>query len=359
MNNFCLVLILAASCSFAGALAGLTNATAEWEAYKLNHGKVYESRIEDSLRRKLFLAAKQRIDKFNDEESAKAGYRKGLNHMSDWTEAEIEQILRVKFDTRNNLLPKNTRKGEEHLARILSAARSRPLPDEVDWRKVEGRVSPVTDQGHCGSCWAFSAVGLLEGQELKVTGRKELIPLSVQNLVDCGDEDGCAGSYPTRALLTIFLQKGINDALSYPYTAKYNPICAWNASNVVMTDHGPITVPKDEEVLKAVVAEYGPVSVVIFADQAFIEYKSGVFNSKWCKGTWLSHAMLVVGYGTDPNQGDYWIVVSRAVSRSILVPVLVHTLSLTSFEFIPMPPSTIIELYRKTPCRLIGAKKDT
>lgn len=300
---------LAASCLLVGALAEQQDATEKWNAYKLAYGKEYTNRIEDSIRQKIFLTSKKRIEKFNAEESEKAGYKKGLNQMSDWTEAEKQRTLG--FNMRGSKRIENTRDGEEYLARLLSEARSKPLPASVDWRQVEGRVTSVKDQGQCGSCWAFSTTGLLEGQQLKVTGRKELVDLSAQNLVDCVTTDGCNGDWPTHALQFIYVMGGIDDANSYPYNDTKQYGCDFNDTNVVMTDRGPITLPIDEEVLKAVVAVYGPVSVAMFVDPAFHDYKSGVYSSEHCKvPSWLNHAVLIVGYGTDPKEGDYWLIVS-------------------------------------------------
>lgn len=307
--KFCLLFSLAAGfCLVAGSLDEKQNTASEWVAFKLEHRKVYENRIEDLLRQKLFMANKQMIDKFNANESEMAGYRMCLNRMSDWTEVELQRLLG--FNMRGHQVVKNTRAGEEYLAKLLAGAKSKPLPESVDWRQVEGRVTPVKDQSSCGSCWAFSTTGLLEGQQLKVTGRKNLTALSEQNLVDCAIRDGCKGNFPTQALYFIFLEGGIDDGHSYPYNASRQNDCAFNESNVVMTNRGPITLPKDEEALKAVVAEYGPVSVAIQVDMDFNWYHSGVYSSKYCNGPALNHAVLVVGYGTDPKQGDYWIVVS-------------------------------------------------
>lgn len=88
-------------------------------------------------------------------------------------------------------------------------------------RTLELQCSLLPHQGQCGSCWAFSTTGVLEGQLFKKTGK--LIHLSEQNLVDCakhGGAFGCSGGWPLNAFKYIKKNGGIEASSTYPYTAK-------------------------------------------------------------------------------------------------------------------------------------------
>ena len=96
----------------------------------------------------------------------------------------------------------------------------------------------------------------------------------------------------------------------YPYLYNMEE-CMFKKDKVVMTDAGHAMLPtKDETNLKEVVAKFGPVPVGLHCTQNLYDYKSGVLVDKSCKSgaQYLNHGVLIVGYGTDPKQGDYWIV---------------------------------------------------
>jgi C1A family cysteine protease len=106
----------------------------------------------------------------------------------------------------------------------------------LDWRKKGAVTTVIENQGQCGSCWAFTATGALEGQHFLKTGN--LVRLSAQNLIDCSGKfgnDGCNGGLMDSAFQYIHANQGIDTEKSYPYEAK-DGNCRFNKANVGATD---------------------------------------------------------------------------------------------------------------------------
>ncbi|XP_069779080.1 cathepsin L2-like [Narcine bancroftii] len=268
-----------------------------WISWKSFHRKQYQ-RDDVNYRRLIWEKNMRYIEQHNVEHSmGKHTFTVGMNQFGDLTVDEFKQLLnasRVKED-RNSP------------CKVFSAQHPAQLPPSVDWRP-KGYVTRVKDQGQCGSCWAFSTTGVLEGQVFKKTGN--LISLSEQYLMDCSrsvGNAGCNGGSVFAGFLFI-KERGIASEVSYPYTAKDGD-CKFNQSDIVATCKGMKRIPKDSEVdLAAAVASVGPISAGIDAEhRSFMLYKSGIFYEPNCSPVDLDHGILVVGYGME-NQKPYWIV---------------------------------------------------
>jgi len=185
----------------------------------------------------------------------------------------------------------------------------------VDWR-TKGAVTPVKDQGQCGSCWSFSATGGLEGAHF--IAKAALVSLSEQNLVDCSTaegNEGCNGGLMTSAFEYIKKNKGIDTEVSYPYTATGPNACKFKPADIGSTITGWTNIASGSEAdLVAKITE-GPVSVAIDASHSSFQlYTSGVYYEPACSATALDHGVLAVGYGTDGTKDIYIVKNSWGLS---------------------------------------------
>jgi cathepsin F len=143
-------------------------------------------------------------------------------------------------------------------------------PATFDWREKDV-VTEVKNQGSCGSCWAFSTTGNIEGQW--AIHHQKLISLSEQELVDCDKVDkGCEGGLPSNAYQAIMKLGGLETEADYPYRGE-DMTCTFNKSKVVVNINGSITISSDENQMAAWLAAYGPISIGINAAAMQVHYK--------------------------------------------------------------------------------------
>jgi C1A family cysteine protease len=207
----------------------------------------------------------------------------GINQFSDMSPEEFEKTVLTGYTGQN-----------------VENADVEELPEvvnDVDWRS-QGAVTPVKNQGSCGSCWAFSTTGTMEGFVKIRDGT--LHSLAEQQLVDCdrtGGCQGCSGGLPSAALKWIAQKGGLCSGSDYPYTAR-DGSCKTSCKAVakISSSQGG----RGESSLQTAL-DKTPVSIALDASGGFQSYKSGVFNGP-C-GTRLNHAVLAVGYNS-----QYWMV---------------------------------------------------
>ncbi|KAF8110990.1 hypothetical protein N665_0077s0051 [Sinapis alba] len=263
-----------------------------YEEWLAKHGKAKNSLTEKDRRFEIFKDNLRFIDEHNGKNLS---YRLGLTKFADLTNDEYRSMY-----LGSKLKRKATKTSLRYEARVGDA-----IPESVDWRK-EGAVAEVKDQGSCGSCWAFSTIGAVEGINKIVTG--DLISLSEQELVDCDTSynEGCNGGLMDYAFEFIINNGGIDTEEDYPYKG-VDGRCDQtrkNAKVVTIDSYEDVPVNSEESLKKAL--SHQPISVAIEGGgRAFQLYDSGIFDG-FC-GTDLDHGVLAVGYGTE-NGKDYWIV---------------------------------------------------
>uniref|UniRef100_A0ACD5UFC7 Uncharacterized protein n=1 Tax=Avena sativa TaxID=4498 RepID=A0ACD5UFC7_AVESA len=272
------------------------------------HGKSYAT-VDEKLRRfEVYRRNVEHIETTNRE--GKLSYTLGENQFTDLTD---EEFL-AKYTSRYVVPPPDMTSNEEEEAETVITTRAGDvleghggnlsmLPESIDWRAV-GAVTPVKDQGDCGSCWAFATVAAVESLNQIKNGN--LVDLSEQELLDCGQYN-CISGTASGAILWIWKNGGITTEADYPYTGKKG-VCDKTKLNhhtvsVLTTKY---VVSNNEQKLMEAVAKQ-PVTVAIEVAASFAKYKSGVYLGP-C-GYAHNHIVTIVGYGKDASTGKkYWIV---------------------------------------------------
>ena len=262
----------------------MTAADYEFIKYVAKHGKSYGTRQEYNFRAAQFKETLAAVDLCNTYETTQTC---GINYMADYTKEEMKKMNGYKAANKTTF----------NYAELDTSN----LADSVNW-VTKGAVTPVKNQGQCGSCWAFSTTGSVEGAEFLATGK--LQSFSEQQLVDCDKVDqGCNGGLMDNAFKYIE-SNPLQLESAYPYTG-VDGSCSYIKASGVGKVAGFTDVSPSASQLKAALNK-GPVSVAIEADQfAFQGYTGGIITSG-C-GKQLDHGVLAVGYGTDSGQ-DYILV---------------------------------------------------
>lgn len=223
-------------------------------------------------------------------------YNLDVNEFADLTKDEFFSNFRSTY-TNFNTKPRHKFNNEE-----IFDFNFTNIPSSIDWT-TKGAVTPVKNQGQCGSCWSFSTTGAIEGIHAITTG--ELVSLSEQQLVDCSTKygnQGCNGGMPIWAYQYVEDNGGICAEQSYSYLGS-DGTCRECTPVAKINGYVNVTSNSADSLRRALAQQ--PVSVIIEADQmAFQFYSSGLLTTG-C-GDNLDHAVLAVGYGTNSEGQQYF-----------------------------------------------------
>jgi hypothetical protein len=278
---------------------------AAFESWKQEFGKTYTDLTEEAHHFLTFLDNWKMINDFNI--AGEETFTMRLNQFGDLTGDEFKLYI---HGHDGSCMKKRSVSERIEMNEVTPDVNA---PTSIDWTNYNGAsyVTPVKNQGQCGSCWAFSTTGSIEARSaIKNSQTGSSIPeLSEQQLVDCSGSygnQGCNGGLMDDAFKYVEASGGLCSETEYPYTArdgtckssscgtKYDPI----------TSYSDVTADSMTSLVNAV-AE-GPVSIAIEADQSSFQFYSGGVLTGLC-GTRLDHGVLAVGYGTSGSQ-EYWKV---------------------------------------------------
>eukprot|EP01117_Protostelium_nocturnum_P005252 TRINITY_DN1909_c0_g1_i1.p1 TRINITY_DN1909_c0_g1~~TRINITY_DN1909_c0_g1_i1.p1 ORF type:complete len:378 (+),score=122.97 TRINITY_DN1909_c0_g1_i1:79-1212(+) len=279
--------------------------------YKNHFSKEYSNKFEEKRRRAIFERNLKEVLKFNVEKNS---WKKGINQFSDQTEEEMKKLRGISkgdlYHSKSNAFPIQD-------AAFVSTEGLVDLPDSVDWRE-KNVVTPVKNQGSCGSCWTFAAAESIESAYAIKTGK--LQELSEQQILDCtpnpnecGGTGGCGGGTIQLAYGTLInTTGGLTSEWEYSYSSYYgeNQQCKFDAGKMAIraTITSWVTLPSNKmgPVMKAL-ATIGPLAINVDAS-AWGAYETGVFSGCNVTNPEIDHGVLLVGYGVDATSGPYWLI---------------------------------------------------
>lgn len=290
-----LVLLTIAGLAAARPLSEVASA---FNDFKTGYNRQYSSASEESRAMTCFAANLDTIDRLNAADKMAVH---GVNHFADICAEDFQRMYLGGSVGNMSSIPR--------AAPYTAAELKKYQASGFDWRQ-HGVVTPVKDQGQCGSCWSFSAVAAMEGA-WKLAGNA-LTPLSEEELVQCAKTagNGCQGGLMSRAIQWVMSHGGINSESGYPYTSGHGTTGYCNlakASVKVAKFTAVIQAPTNEDQLAAFLQQHGPLSIAVDAMDGWQTYRGGIKSV--CKGQQLDHGVTLVGFGTDPNTNtEYWIV---------------------------------------------------
>eukprot|EP00727_Mastigamoeba_balamuthi_P005556 m51a1_g162 hypothetical protein (459) ;mRNA; r:522727-524441 len=274
MRTACVVIALA-------ALGLACDIRCQWREFKSKYGKEYTV-SEDAAR---FVVFQQNVDAV--QRMNRLGHAKfAINRFSDLTPDEFSVL-------HSGAVRPTPRVGNLSESDRLRRA---DIPDSY----FAPSVTPVRSQGHCGSCWSFASMGVLEAAYKIATD--QTMQFSTQQLVDCAETDlgqgtGCQGGNYDEAFGYLSQHRAMLES-AYPYTAR-NGHCREQSNGVVRVVSFNAVGWDDESQIMSAVMRYGPLGVTLSGAQMMSHYSAGVLSTGdgTCQDN-VNHAVVLVGWTT-------------------------------------------------------------
>jgi len=270
-----------------------------YEQYLVDFEKTTTSNFEHTMRRLLFRARLNEVIRHN-KDSSKA-WKLAINKLSDRTDRELKAL-------RGGRMAHKDRKQFVLQSANYTVPRA---PINIDWR-TKGVITDVKNQGDCGSCWTFGTAETLEsywalaGKGLVVLSEQQILDCT-PNPNDCGGTGGCEGGTVELAYARIQVMGGLSLESSYPYQG-VDESCNMSQFQPVAKISGYVNLPSNKllPMLNHLVNN-GPIAISVDAS-TWSFYGGGVYDGCNQQSPDLDHAVQLVGAGTDPQYGDFWLV---------------------------------------------------
>ncbi|KAK2972882.1 hypothetical protein RJ640_029999 [Escallonia rubra] len=278
-----------------------TSMKARHEQWTVRHGRAYKDDVEKEMRLKIFSDNVESIESFNN--VGTHTYTLRINEFADMTKEEFK-ASRTGYKKSSHTKSSKTASFKYESVTVV--------PATMDWRK-KGAVTPIKYER---SCWAFAAVGAMEGINQLTTGH--LISVSEQEIVDCdtgGWDNGCKGGETETALEFIIHNRGLTKESTYPYVASDGKCNVLKERSHVAKITGYEMVPANNESSLLLAVANQSIAVAIEADRLMF-YDSGVYSGD-C-GTVLDHVVTAIGYGRTETGTKYWLLKNSKMSTEDL-----------------------------------------
>ena len=285
------LLLLTICITFAASFRIPTEYIKKYSEYLKEHNKSYTNLTEFETRFNLFIEEYRKIEEFNKDHPT---FTTGPNFFSDMTEEEQQKYLGVD-PSQDEELPIDIEPVIEG-RRLVETSIPVTLPRKVDWN-AQGIITPVKNQGTCGSCTMHTTSALVEAWLKKKVGLT--YNLSEQHLIDCArtDKPGCSGSL-NKHNMDYMMTNGLVQEYYYPYTA-VDGTCKTNVTKVSTSGPTYTILPTQNLVAFLTALSKGPVATEFYVNEIFKKYAGGVFDSKLCDNSPVNHAVLAIGYDLD------------------------------------------------------------